>query len=230
MTSGSRRGRRPPGRTDPQITVTTSEGTTPPLIRALHAGSLDLAVLMSRPPHRPFDGDSPRLHVEIVADTELVVAVPSTEEFGRRSTMHVDELVAAAWIAAPSSSSESLLGVWPGLPGRPRIIHSARDWLTKLQLGAGGFGVTTVPSGLSPVLPPGVSLLRVDGAPPRSVGCSWHVSPAAPPQPSRPSPERSLRPLEPPPRPRTIACAHVLLTGGHRGRRWPVLRRGFRGW
>lgn len=188
---------------DPQITVTTREGTTPTLIRALRAGSLDLAVLTSRPPHRPFDGDAPRLHLKTVADTELVVAVPSTGDFAGRTTVHVDELVDAAWIATPSSGSEPLLGVWPGLPGRPRIIHSVRDWLTKLQLVAGGFGVTTVPSRLSPVLPPGVSLLPVDGAPPRSAGCSWRASPATPPRRSRPSPERSLRPPEPPPRPRT---------------------------
>ncbi|MCQ8193821.1 LysR family transcriptional regulator [Streptomyces rugosispiralis] len=151
---------------DPQITVTTREGTTPSLIRALRAGSLDLAVLTSRPPHRPFDSESPRLHLETVADTELVVAVSSTGDFAGRTTVHIDELVDAAWIATPSSNSEPLLGVWPGLPGRPRVVHSARDWLTKLQLVAGGFGVTTVPSRLSPVLPPGVSLLRVDGAPP----------------------------------------------------------------
>ncbi|MFF3910239.1 LysR family transcriptional regulator [Streptomyces sp. NPDC001848] len=43
------------------------------LIRALRAGSLDLAVLTSRPPHRPFDSELPRLHLEAVADTELVV-------------------------------------------------------------------------------------------------------------------------------------------------------------
>lgn len=151
---------------DPQITVITREGTTPVLTRALRAGSLDLAVLTSRPPHRPFDGDSPRLHLETVADIELVVAASSAGDFAGRTTVHVDELVDAAWIATPSSGGEPLLGVWPGLPGRPRIIHSARDWLTKLQLVAGGFGVTTVPSPFSPVLPPGVSLLRVDGAPP----------------------------------------------------------------
>ncbi|MFF8948695.1 LysR family transcriptional regulator [Streptomyces sp. NPDC014940] len=151
--------------TDPQITVTTTEGTTPSLIRALRAGSVDLAVLTSRPPHRPLDGESPRLHTETVADTELVVAASSTGEFAGRTTVHVDELVAAAWIAAPASNAEPLLGVWPGLPGRPHIVHCARDWLTKLQLVAGGFGVTTVPSRLSPVLPPGVSLLHVEGAP-----------------------------------------------------------------
>ncbi|WP_030372043.1 LysR family transcriptional regulator [Streptomyces rimosus] len=152
--------------TDPHITVRTTEGTTPSLIRALRAGSIDLAVLTSRPPHRPLDGESPRLHVETVADTELVVAVPSTGEFAGRTAVHVDELVDAPWIATPASNAEPLLGVWPGLPGRPDIVHRARDWLTKLQLVAGGFGVTTVPSRLSPVLPPGVSLLHVEGAPP----------------------------------------------------------------
>ncbi|MEU9098381.1 LysR family transcriptional regulator [Streptomyces sp. NPDC048361] len=150
----------------PQITVTTTEGTTPTLVRALRAGSLDLAVLTSRPPHRPFDGDSPRLHVETVVDTELVVAVPSVGAFAGRATVHVDELADAAWIATPSSGSEPLLGAWPGLPGRPRIVHSSRDWLAKLHLVAGGFGVTTVPARLAPVLPPGVSLLHVEGAPP----------------------------------------------------------------
>ncbi|MGW2491452.1 LysR family transcriptional regulator [Streptomyces sp. NPDC001606] len=151
--------------TGPHITVTTTEGTTPTLVRALRAGSIDLAVLTSRPPHRPLDGESPRLHVETVLDTELVLATPSTGKFAGRTTVHVDELVDAAWIATPSSHSEPLLGVWPGLPGRPRIVHRARDWLTKLQLVAGGFGVTTVPSRLSPVLPPGVSLVHVEGAP-----------------------------------------------------------------
>lgn len=152
--------------TDPQITVTTTEGTTPTLIRALRAGSIDLAVLTSRPPHRPLDSESPRLHVETAVDTELVLATPSTGKFAGRTTVHVDELVDAAWIATTSSNSEPLLGVWPGLPGRPHIVHRARDWLTKLQLVANGFGVTTVPSRLSPVLPPGVSLIHVEGAPP----------------------------------------------------------------
>ncbi|NGO68614.1 LysR family transcriptional regulator [Streptomyces boncukensis] len=152
--------------TDPQITVTTREGTTPALIRALRAGSIDLAVLTSRPPHRLSDGEAPRLHVETVQDTELVVAASATGAFTGRSAVSVDELTGAGWIATPSSGSEPLLGVWPGLPGRPRVVHSARDWLTKLQLVAGGFGVTTVSSWILPALPPGVSLLRVEGAPP----------------------------------------------------------------
>ncbi|MFD5827125.1 LysR family transcriptional regulator [Lentzea sp. NPDC060358] len=152
--------------TAPWIRVTTREGTTPGLARALRTGSIDLAVLTSRPPHRPPDGESPRLHVTTVRDVELLVGACATGPFAGRTSVHVDELAGVPWIATPSATSEPLLGVWPGLPGRPRIVHSARDWLTKLHLVAGGFGVTTVPEQLAAVLPPGVTTLRVEGAPP----------------------------------------------------------------
>lgn len=152
--------------TDPHLAVTSREGTTPSLIRSLRAGSLDLAVLTSRPPHRPSDGESPALHLERIEDTELCVAVPTTGVYAGRTSVHAGELVDAPWIATPSSGAEPLLGVWPGLPGRPRVVHTARDWLTKLRLVAAGFGVTTVPRGMSAALPQGVTLLRVDGAPP----------------------------------------------------------------
>lgn len=151
--------------TAPQVAVTTREGTTPGLIRALRAGSVDLAVLTSRPPHRPTDGESPRLHLETVEETELVVAVPAAGAFAGRTEVSADELVGAPWIATPSSGAEPLLGVWPGLPGRPRVAHRARDWLTKLHLVAGGFGVTTVPLRMAPLLPPGVGLVHVGGVP-----------------------------------------------------------------
>src|SRR5689334_4688829 len=132
-------------RAAPRVRVTTREGTTPGLARALRTGSIDIAVLTSRPPHRPPDGESPRLHVTTVHDTELLVAAPATGTFAGRTSVHVGELVDAPWIATHSSSAEPLLGVWPGLPGRGRIVHSARDWLTKLHLVAGGLGVTTIP-------------------------------------------------------------------------------------
>jgi DNA-binding transcriptional LysR family regulator len=45
-------------------------------------------------------------------------------------------------------------------------VHTARDWLTKLHLVAAGLGVTTVPPFLARAMPPGVTLLRVDGSGP----------------------------------------------------------------
>ncbi|SES29759.1 LysR family transcriptional regulator [Lentzea albida] len=152
-------------RTAPRVRVTTREGTTPSLARALRSGAIDVAVLVSRPPHRPPDAESPRLHVTTVEDTELVVAAPATGVFAGRTSVHVDELADVPWIASPSSGAEPLLGVWPGL-GRARVVHAARDWLTKLHLVAGGFGVTTIPARFSALVPAGVTSLRVEGAPP----------------------------------------------------------------
>jgi DNA-binding transcriptional LysR family regulator len=87
------------------------------------------------------------------------------------------ELSEQSWIASPGSSSDPLLGVWPGLAGRPRISHTARDWLTKLYLRAAGAGITTVPTSLSAAVPAGVRLLAVQGAPWSDGG--W-CSPACP--------------------------------------------------
>jgi DNA-binding transcriptional LysR family regulator len=150
----------------PRVRVVTREGATPALVRALRTGTIDLAVLSSRPPHRAPDRESPPLHTTLIEDTELLVAASATGEFAGRASVQVDELVDVPWIATPSTRAEPLMGVWPGLPGRPRVVHSARDWLTKLHLVAGGHGVTTVSPGLAPVFPPGIVLLRVDGAPP----------------------------------------------------------------
>lgn len=150
-------------RSRPDLRVTTREGTSPALVRAVRAGTLDLAVVTSRPPHRAPDAELPRLAVETLAETTLLVAVPAAGEFAGRDSVTADELADVDWIASPSTGSEPLLGVWPGLAGRPRVAHHARDWLTKLRLVAAGCGVTTVPSNLVPSMPAGVHLLSVEG-------------------------------------------------------------------
>jgi DNA-binding transcriptional LysR family regulator len=145
----------------PEIAVTTREGTTPALVRAVRAGTLDLAVITARPPFRPPDDELPRLALETLGEDRLLLVAPAAGRFAGRTSVEVAELADVDWIASPGTGSEPLLGVWPGLAGRPRVAHSARDWLTKLQLVAAGCGLTTVPSNLRPVLPPGVQLLDV---------------------------------------------------------------------
>jgi DNA-binding transcriptional LysR family regulator len=149
----------------PDIRVTTREGTTPALVRALRAGTLDLAVISSRPPHRAPDAELPALVTEMIDETGLVLAAPESGQFAGRTTVTIDELDGVDWIASPSTGGEPLMGVWPGVAGRPRIVHTARDWMTKLQLVAAGCGMTTVPPNLAEVLPDGVRLLRVHGGP-----------------------------------------------------------------
>lgn len=111
----------------PDNHVTTREGTTPALVRALRAGTLDLAVISSRPPHRPPDTELPALVATTIDETSLVIAASSHGRFAGRAMVDVEELDGVGWIASPSTGGETLLGVWPGLAGRPRVAHTARD-------------------------------------------------------------------------------------------------------
>ncbi|RPK41661.1 HTH-type transcriptional regulator GltC [Streptomyces sp. ADI92-24] len=152
-------------RTHPGIRVTTREATTPALVRALRARTIDLAVLAARPPYRPLDDQTPRLECEPLLKTELLLAVLAGSALGSRAAVDLEELADQEWIASSSSAAEPMMGVWPGLPGRPRITHTARDWLTKLHLVAAGCGITTVPPGLAEAIPAGVRLVEVHGGP-----------------------------------------------------------------
>jgi len=152
-------------RTHPELDVTTREGATPALVRALRAGSLDLAVVAQAPPFRALDAESPELTVELLAEADLRVAVPATHPLAGDDAIDVDQLRAQSWIASPSPAGEVLLGVWPGLGGRIRVAHSSRDWLAKLRLVAAGCGITTVPASMAEVVPDGVRVLPVRGGP-----------------------------------------------------------------
>lgn len=153
-------------RTHPAITVKSREGSTPALVRALRAGTLDLALLATTPPFRPFDTASPPLRLLTLTERSLLVAMPAGHPLAAASSVSVEDLRGQQWIASPAAGE---MGVWPGLDERPAIAHTARDWLAKLNLVAAGAGLTTVPAVLAAAVPAGVSVKPVDGEPRRLV-------------------------------------------------------------
>lgn len=152
-------------RTEPDLEVSTREGSTPALVRAVRAGTQDVALITSRPPFRSVDQEHPPLEQHLVAETELALAVPSASRHAGPEPVTLESLEGESWIASPSSEHEPQLGVWPGLPGRPKVQHWVRDWATKLELVAHGAGITTVPAEFLPRVPPGVTITRIDGVP-----------------------------------------------------------------
>ncbi|NUP40502.1 MAG: LysR family transcriptional regulator, partial [Streptomyces sp.] len=152
-------------RTDPGLDVVSREGTTPVLVRALRAGTLDLALLASTPPFRPPDTESPPLALQTLGERALRLAVPAGHPLARGDHVDVADLRGQRWIGSAGSGQDRLMGVWPGLDERPEIAHTARDWLAKLHLVAAGCGLTTVPAALAPAAPPGVRILPVRGGP-----------------------------------------------------------------
>ncbi|MCG8921819.1 LysR family transcriptional regulator [Lentzea sp. CC55] len=151
------------GRTHPSITVITREGSTPALVRALRAGTLDVALIASAPPFRAPDDETPALEVDTLVERSLRVAVPAVHPLARNDYIDVEDLRGQRWISGPGDPW--VMGVWPGLDERPVVAHTARDWLAKLQLVAAGFGITTIPASLVAVAPAGVRVLPVRGGP-----------------------------------------------------------------
>jgi DNA-binding transcriptional LysR family regulator len=145
------------------VELVTTEGSTRSLVRALRSGALDLAVVATSPPFRPLDEEQPPLVTVGLTDAELLVALPARHPLAAGDAVTLADLEGQRWVATRSRPGEPMLGVWPGLGGRPQVVHHASDWLTKLQLVATGAGLTTVTSLLLPVLPAGVRALPVIG-------------------------------------------------------------------
>ncbi|MFE3521324.1 LysR family transcriptional regulator [Streptomyces sp. NPDC059161] len=152
-------------RSDPGLHVISREGGTPALVRALRAGSIDLALLASAPPFRAPDAESPPLALQTLTERALCLAVPAAHPLARGEFVDVADLRGQRWIVGSSSGADGLMGVWPGLDERPEIVHTARDWLAKLHLVAAGCGLTTVPAAMAAAVPTGVRVLPVRGGP-----------------------------------------------------------------
>jgi len=147
------------------LVVSVREGGTPALVRALRAGTLDLAVLAQAPPFRPLDSTSPALEVVTLAERELLLCVGVGHPFASRDAVDVDDLLGQVWVAGRSDTGEALPGVWPGLAERPHIRYVVRDWWAKLQLVAEGLAITTIPPVAAHLLPDGVRAVAVRGEP-----------------------------------------------------------------
>lgn len=152
-------------RSQPDLRVTTRQASTPQLLRALRAGTLDLALVTERQPYPAPDAETPPLTVIPVLDTVLMLAVAAHGRWGDRDDVEAGELITENWIAGLATTTEPQLGVWPGLPGRPRVAHRTNDWLAKLRLVAEGAGITTVPGTFLADLTPGVRAVAVTGVP-----------------------------------------------------------------
>jgi DNA-binding transcriptional LysR family regulator len=150
------------------LTVTLREGTTPALTRALRAGTLDLAIIAQAPPFRVPDSESPALQLTTISERELVIGVWAGHPFASAHAVEVEELKDQVWVASRSDPGDSLLGVWPGLGGRPDVRYVVRDWLAKLQLVAAGLAITTLAPITADVLPDGVKIVAVRGEPPHT--------------------------------------------------------------
>jgi DNA-binding transcriptional LysR family regulator len=144
------------------VSVTLREGTSAALVRALHAGTLDLALLAGVSAPAPPDHRGAPLEIETLAEGPLRIAVSTRHPLAGRSHINVEELEGERWVVARSEENEWLLGIWPGMSNRADAPYVVRDWLTKLRLVASAAAITTIPDVLARALPPDVRAVTVN--------------------------------------------------------------------
>jgi DNA-binding transcriptional LysR family regulator len=99
----------------PEIRVLTREGTTPALVRAVRAGTIDLAVVASRPPYRPLDSELPAL-------------VTSSSKRTNLRSPHRRPAASQAVPAYRPRNSKEWIGSPARLPGASRCWAYGPDW------------------------------------------------------------------------------------------------------
>lgn len=137
----------------PGLAVVLEEASSPALLRRVRSGRLDV-VIVGVGQGLP-DYDLSGLPQTTLGRGSLLVAVAETHRFADRRDVTVSELAAEHWIAGEGTAGEPQFGAWPTLC-EPRIVHTARNWSTRLGLVAAGLGVTVIPGLAVPALPTGV--------------------------------------------------------------------------
>lgn len=144
LMTGSRRER--PGIT---VELQSSQFSRPGLER-LQDGSLD--VLVGRWDFLPRDIES-----HVIAQEELLVALPATHRLARHPQISPQQLVDEPWVVLPGGSGATLSHRLHllGRHGRfvPRIVHTAPDSATELLLVEAGEGIALTLSGVRDSLP-----------------------------------------------------------------------------
>jgi DNA-binding transcriptional LysR family regulator len=91
--------------------------------------------------------------------------VPAGHPLAAARAVEPEQLAGQVWVASRSDAGDALLGVWPGLAGRPDVRYVVRDWHAKLELVAAGLAITTIGPILLAALPPGIAVVAVRGEP-----------------------------------------------------------------
>jgi DNA-binding transcriptional LysR family regulator len=138
----------------PAIEISLVEDTTDRLLKGLHAGSLDLALVGRAGPRRPPPGG---FEHQVVLDDRLVAAVPNGHPLAHRRRIGLRELADHPLICVPEGTGmrTALIDACARAGVRPRVALEAADPVVLAGLAARGLGVALLPEtagGLDPSL------------------------------------------------------------------------------
>ena len=136
-------------------------------------GALDLGFVRLPVSH-------PGVETRVIAEEELVCAVPSDHRLAQRARIPLDELAEEAFVSFPANAGSSLRDVTvaacEGAGFTPRVVQEAPDSHTILALVAAGVGVTLTLSTCQHVQQTGLVYRPLAGPPIRlRAALAWRV-------------------------------------------------------
>jgi len=127
----------------PQVAVRLRELFPPDHIEALHAGTIDVAILREPKPEPGI------LELPVLAET-FVAAVPADHRLGKLRTIAASRLRDEPFVLFPRDSAPGLHARLLGLCRRagfePRVVQEVEEWHTIISLVEAGIGVSLIPS------------------------------------------------------------------------------------
>jgi DNA-binding transcriptional LysR family regulator len=139
----------------PQVALSLDEGPTPQLAAAVRDDVLDVAFV------RPLLGAEPGLCSEVVADEEMVVALPSGHPLTKRSSVSLLALSIEPFVLFPRTVGaglhDEIVSACRSAGFSPRIVQETSQVTSIVNLVAAGLGVSIVPASMQQVHSDGVS-------------------------------------------------------------------------
>lgn len=139
----------------PQVALSLEEGPTPQLAAAVRDDVLDVAFV------RPLLGAEPGLASEIVADEDMVVALPTGHPLGKKASVSLLALSIEPFVLFPRTVGaglhDEIVSACRAAGFSPRIVQETSQVTSIVNLVAAGLGVSIVPASMQQVHSDGVT-------------------------------------------------------------------------
>lgn len=163
--------------TSPDVRLVWHEALMDVQIAEISAGRIDLGFV-----RLPAEGLEPQLKTRVLMREKIVLVVPENHALADRSSARMIDLKHSDFIMSPLPTNIGLSATMQKLCARadfvPRMVQSARQLTTMLNLVGGGVGVALLPESMLSLPIPGVRKLELLDPDAFSEVAILHVEPA----------------------------------------------------
>ncbi|MBE7211024.1 MAG: LysR family transcriptional regulator [Gluconacetobacter diazotrophicus] len=150
----------------PEVSLRLEEANTTRLVAGLRDNTLDAAFL------RPGSPDTGDLRLRIVSTDVLLLALPAAHPAAVRAEVALADLAGDGLVLFPRQAGpvlhDTILGAFRAAGVEPRVVQTAPQIASTINLVAAAIGITLVPASMARIAVDGVAYREVAGNPPET--------------------------------------------------------------